>query len=304
MLSTVGTGFLRDMSARNIIESQEEISKKEAENGGSRLRKFSDDEFFARKLRLSINTTIKTNTLYQQNNNHEMLGFNVMHEKIESIHTTLSSFTEILNTYKISEGDDEGLRQKASFMLRSVINDLNSEWNGRYLFASEKSNVKPVDEDFINTDTSLTFSIEDGLLDYSYYNGGLDKVQLQLTRTLTTSYELHAGDMNFAFVLNTMNAFINKQIDRESVDIFQSYLMEVSKGLDGLMSKVDSINSSINGALGALEEENRAMAEIIQDNKNFDVLKLYSDLVDRVRNLTSSLEMNKNIDKARWGTSN
>jgi len=129
-------------------------------------------------------------------------------------------------------------------------------------------------------------------------------VNLQITKSLVTSYDISAGDVNFAIVLNSMNAFVNKQIDRRSVDAVKSVLDTVGTGLQGLLSKVDAVNHSLHEASEVLEEENRAMSDLIQENRNSDMLKMYTDLVDAARNLNASLEMNKTIDKSRWGNGN
>jgi len=304
MLSTVGSNFVRDMNSRKIMESQDEVRRKDSENSGSTLRKFSDDDYLNRKLRLKVNSVIKTNELFKTSNDHAMQGFSLMHDRIESIRDTLSDFSEVLNAFKISDDDDPGIREQVSVMLKRVINDLNAEWNGRYLFSGEMVNTKPVDEDFVNTDTSMTFDLYNGDLDYSYYSGGLDKVKLQLTKSLETSYDINAGDVSFAIILNSMNAFVNKQIDKESVDVLKTALDDVGSALQSILSKVDAVNHSLNEASNALEEESKSMSDLIQDNRNFDMMKMYSALVEMSRNLGASLEMNKMIDKSRWGNSN
>ena len=77
---------------------------------------------------------------------------------------------------------------------------------------------------------------------------------------------------------------------------------EIVNGIDSITSNITTLNAELESYNNALEQTNSVFQEVIDYNNNFNMLKVYTELMEKNKDLESSLEMNAKIDKSRWRT--
>jgi len=304
MLSTVSSNFLREVDYKKIIEAQDNMKRQSEEMSGSAMKKLSDYSYLDRKLKLNIEGSIASNILYREHNNRQILEFNVMIKSVDNLKDSALGFLDTLKLFKNSNDSEEDHHRIVELILQDVINSLNTQFGDKYLFAGDEWGIKPVDEDFKNYDLGNAFNIhEENILEATYYRGGIEAVKIQTTRNTTISYDITARDEHLAVFMNLLNAFVNHKLDdKYYIDDVIGMMEQVVIGIDGLVADVKGMNAGIEAHQNALEQENTVLQEIINDNNNFNMMKVYTELMSKNKDLETSLEMNSQIDKSRWRT--
>ena len=306
MLATVSSNFLKEVDYKKTLEAQDETKQKSEELTGNRPRTLSDYSYLDRKLKLNLESSISVNISYVEQNNRQKLEFDVMLKSVNNLRGAASGFVDVLESFKNShDTDGEQYYYRAEIILQDVINALNTEFGGKYLFAGNEWLTEPVDTDFRNYDLGSDFSIHsEKIFDATYYHGGMDIVTVRTTQSATISHNITARDKNFAGLMNLLNAFINHKMDdnKPYLDDAINIVKEIKVGIDSIISNITTLNAELESYNNALEQTNSVFQEVIDDNNNFNMLKVYTELMEKNKDLESSLEMNAKIDKSRWRT--
>lgn len=307
MLATVSSNFLKEVDYKKTLEAQDETKQKSEELTGNRPRTLSDYSYLDRKLKLNLESSISVNISYVEQNNRQKLEFDVMLKSVNNLRGAASGFVDVLESFKNShDTDGEQYYRMAEIILQDVINALNTEFGGKYLFAGNEWLTEPVDTDFRNYDLGSDFSIhsEEKIFDATYYHGGMDIVTIKTIQNATISHNITARDDNFAGLMNLLNAFINHKMDdnKPYLDDVINIVKEIVNGIDSIISNITTLNAELESYNNALEQTNSVFQEVIDDNNNFNMLKVYTELMEKNKDLESSLEMNAKIDKSRWRT--
>lgn len=303
MLATVSSNFLKEVDYKKTLEAQDETKQKSEELTGNRPRTLSDYSYLDRKLKLNLESSISVNISYVEQNNRQKLEFDVMLKSVNNLRGAASGFVDVLESFKNS--NDTEYYRMAEVILQDVINALNTEFGGKYLFAGNEWLTEPVDTDFRNYDLGGDFSIHsEKIFDATYYHGGMDIVTIKTTQSATISHNITARDENFAGLMNLLNAFINHKMDdnKPYLDDTINIVKEIEVGIDSIISNITTLNAELESYNNALEQTNSVFQEVIDDNNNFNMLKVYTELMEKNKDLESSLEMNAKIDKSRWRT--
>ena len=126
---------------------------------------------------------------------------------------------------------------------------------------------------------------------------------IRTTQNATISYNITARDENFAGLMNLLNAFVNhKMDDKYYLDDAINIVKEIEVGMDSITSNIKGMNAELESYNNSLEQTNSVFQEVIDDNNNFNMLKVYTELMEKNKDLESSLEMNAKIDKSKWRT--
>lgn len=188
---------------------------------------------------------------------------NLMSSALTSIGDVLTQFRAALTEASSNVGNQTTLPQVASGLLDDLAAQLNTQYQGRYLFAGSATTVKPVDLSTLAASTDFTTA------DTSYYQGNADAVSVRVSPDQTVSYGVVASDASFEKAIRVLNAFANMG----SSDISSTTLADAATDVEGSLDGVLAVQ-------GRLSVQSATLQRAAGDQQTFQ---------DYASNLSSSL---------------
>lgn len=188
---------------------------------------------------------------------------NLMSSALTSIGDVLTQFRAALTEASSNVGNQTTLPQVASGLLDDLAAQLNTQYQGRYLFAGSATTVKPVDLSTLAASTDFTTA------DTSYYQGNADAVSVRVSPDQSVSYGVLASDTSFEKAIRVLNAFANMG----SSDISSTTLADAATDVEGSLDGVLAVQ-------GRLSVQSATLQRAAGDQQTFQ---------DYASNLSSSL---------------
>lgn len=223
-----------------------------------------------------------------------------METATSNIFTVATNFrTELINALNMNNGKDLSLAADAQNMLDSVAGQLNTQQNGRYLFAGGKTDTRPVDvndPNYLNPMPGFPTSP-----DTNYYKGDNQVLSVQADIGLTVKYGVTADNPAFEQIARALK-IITAAGTPPSAGAMNEALIVVNQALDGLPGVTSQIGQArkqltdlkaqhqdlqtyTQGAIGDIENVDITTA---MTNLNQDQLTLQASymVIAAMRNLT------------------
>lgn len=291
--STLTNSFLRNLS-KNLEQMQSYHDKL---TSGKEVSKPSDDPLLVAKI-MDMTKNIKQNEQYNSNIS-DTLGW------VETQDTALNDVTATLNKVRdlmiygsngsLSETDRLAIKDEVEMQVEQLEDILNTNFDGRYIFAGQKTNDAP-------------FSVSGGELIYSGDNNNISReisqgVTIDLVTNGNELMEISGTSNNGAN--DDLGVFLNKVVNAlesgkpEDLDnLSEDFLGDIDKHIDNVI-RVRSKTGAINNRLEASQERNKAenlnLNKVLSEREDIDIAEKYMEFITMSTVYQASLSIGSKI---------
>lgn len=279
--STLTNNFLRNLS-RNLEQMQSYHDKL---TSGKEVSKPSDDPLLVAKI-MDMTKNIKQNEQYNSNIS-DTLGW------VETQDTALNDATATLNRVRdlmiygangsLSETDRLAIKDEVEMQVEQIADVLNTNFDGRYIFAGQKTNDAP-------------FKIDSGVLTYGGDDNNISReiskgVEMEL---VSAGSEITQGQDLGEFLNKVVTALNDGDTDALSGDL----LADADKHIDNVIrirSKVGAINNRLEASKERNESENLNLNRVLSEREDIDIAEKYMEYVTMATIYQASLSVGAKI---------
>ena len=275
--STLTTNYLRNLTRnlkmmekyQNQLSSDKEISRP------------SDDPLLVSKI-MDLNNNILQNEQFNKNISDTIGWVQTQDGALNNVNSTLNRIRELVvygANGSLSDTDRGAINDEVKMKIQELMDTLNTNFDGRFIFAGQKTLSKPfsVDGDTLKyndggtpgdgSDKNISREISKGVSVELVTDGS--KI---MTTTGTT-----AGNEDLGVLLNKVSdALNNSNSDALSGDL----LGDLDKHIDNILqvrSKVGAIHNRLEAAESRNESENLNLNTLLSQREDIDVAEKYME---------------------------
>jgi flagellar hook-associated protein 3 FlgL len=290
--STLTNSFLRNLS-KNLEHMQSYHDKLTSRK---EVSKPSDDPLLVAKI-MDMTKNIKQNEQYNSNIS-DTLGW------VETQDTALNDATATLNRVRdlmiygsngsLSETDRLAIKDEVEMQVEQIADILNTNFDGRYIFAGQKTNDAP-------------FEVDSGVLKYGGDNNNISReisqgVEIDL---VTSGSELTVAEGTSTDENKDLGVFLNKVVNAlkdgkpEDLDnISEDFLGDIDKHIDNVIrvrSKVGAINNRLEASKERNEAENLNLNKVLSEREDIDIAEKYMEFITMSTVYQASLSIGSKV---------
>lgn len=288
--SLMSQNFLKNLNknSNNVYKYQEQLSSLK------QVSRPSDDPLKVSKI-IDLKNEIKQNTQYKTTIEDTIDFTNVQDsalanatDALQRIHTLTQQAAN--GTY--NEQDRQAIKSEIENEVETMMDSLNTNFGGRYVFSGQNSTTKPFD---VNKDND-TFTIE-----YlgSATNNNISKeiaqgVNVELKTDGTGLFESADGTSNISDMFNE----IFTALDDNDTDKLGELLGKVETQLDSTVNKrteIGAIQNRLTAALDRNDSENFNLESTLSTNQDIDLAETYMNYTMEKTAYQASLSMGTKI---------
>ncbi len=224
---------LRDTSKAqvNLADLQQQLSSGQKSQDFAGMGGASAEQFL-----LLENKIAKTDT-YLDNNKIVTTRINATDNILGQIIDTAASLKSLISQRRNAASNSAAFPETIKGAWQSLVSQLNTSLEGRYLFAGTRTDSAPV-----NTDTFPTIG-EDEIPNDNYYQGSKDDVTLRADDNTDITYNVRADDSAIQQIFAGL-AMAQKGHDENSdANLSKAYDL-VEQGLNGVISTQSIVNQN------------------------------------------------------------
>lgn len=212
--------------------------------------------------------------------------------RVDVMYSSFTSMTDLLTSFKSTlsqasiESDPTTLAQAAASDRDQLINLLNTQYAGRYLFGGAVTNEKPVQLDTTAYDMSnLTSEQTD------YYKGDTSASTVQVSSTASVSYSVTAADSGFEQALRVFSSFANITSDTLTSTNLSDGMTLLTSAMDGILGSQAQISNASSNLKAASESQTGFIStakEMLSSYKDVDLAAVTAQVSTSQTQLESS----------------
>lgn len=204
---------------------------------------------------------------------------NTVERRLELMESSLSAMTDVASSLQTllvqatsdSGGDDVPLKEEAEGMLQIVASQLNTQEDGRYLFAGSKTDTAAVQ---VPVPDPTTFGIPED----NYYQGDDLELSARLDEELTLSYGMTADREGFQLLIGALKAAIRG--DTIDSDAMKTTALDlVGQAIDKLTDYSSEIGTNLS-LVDTVRNQHEDLVTVLENNigeiENTDIPKTVS----------------------------
>lgn len=160
--------------------------------------------------------------------------------RIETMYAACSSMTDLLTEMRSQisgatgnvDGNGAGLTATARELLEEFASLLNTQYEGRYLFAGTRTDTPPIDI----SSTTYPAASSPSTADLSYFTGDSSKTSVRIADDQTVQYGITADEPAFEKALRALNLIRNMTVSPIDSDTLNEAQDLVIESLDGVLA--------------------------------------------------------------------
>lgn len=275
--STLTTNYLRNLT-RNLKmmeKYQNQLSS------GKEISRPSDDPLLVSKI-MDLNINILQNEQYNKNISDTLGWVQTQDGALDNVNSTLNRIRELIiygANGSLSDTDRLAINDEVKMKIEELMDTLNTNFDGRYIFAGQKTLSKP-------------FSVDGNTLKYNEggtEGDGSDKnisreiskgVSIELvtdgSRIMTTTGTTPGNEDLGTLLSKVSDALKNSDTDALSGDL----LSDLDKHIDNILqvrSKVGAIHNRLEAAESRNKAENINLKTLLSEREDIDVAEKYME---------------------------
>ncbi len=242
----------------NITDLHKKISSEKAVSSFIELSESGKIERtidFEGKLRANSDYVLSNQTVLNRLNQTDIAT-----SKIVSV---ADDFRKALTTKRSPSGDSMEFLQIADSSLKVIAENLNLNFEGRYLFAGSKTNFKPVD------DIASMSNMIEGTATDNYYNGDNITISSKAGNNLNVQYGVKANEEGFQELIGAIHTAIQGHNDKNEALVAKA--MDLASDAIGSLVQIRArITNNIN-LLDKTNETHKSMNIYLNEVLNADL---------------------------------
>lgn len=218
---------------------------------------------------VSLQASVTRSKAYGDAANTASTRVETMYNAVGSIVDDLTSFKATLASSTISS---DTLQTTAQSTLESVVSLMNTQLDGRYLFAGSAIDTEPVDIDSIEGSTATS---QDQL---DYYQGDDQVSSVRVSSSHVISYGVTANDDSFKQALWALSTIANGSTDSGSVTDAIELLTDAIDGLANVQTRLSLNASSLGDAVSSQEDYQTNAKDLIANLSEVDITTVAANM--------------------------
>ena len=186
---------------------------------------------------LLLENKIAKTDVYLNNNKIATTRINSTDNVLSQVIDTAANLKSLISQRRNAASNSGAFPETLRGAWQSMVSQLNSSLEGRFLFGGTRTDSAPV-----NSDTFPTLKV-DGVPDDSYYQGSAEDVTLRADDNTEINYNVRADDLGIQQIFAGL-AMAQKGHDNNSdADLVKAYDL-VEKGLNGVIATQSVVNQN------------------------------------------------------------
>lgn len=244
---------------------------------------------------ISLETTEARLTTWNSNteiaNDRTQAMYSAVGDMIDQLSSLRSTISAAISADSESSTD---LNDTGQAMLEDLSELMNTQMDGRYLFAGSNTDTAPVDI------SALAAATVPSSADTSYYTGDSEKASVRVSEEQTITYGVTADGSGFEEALRAANIIANMTTSPVDSDALDEAYELATKAMDALLAVQAglSVTSSRLESAMTRQENSLTMLDTMQSNiKDADTTALAVKLSDYEAQLTASYSALSTVSK-------
>jgi flagellar hook-associated protein 3 FlgL len=195
-------------------------------------------------------------------------ALSTMSDLITSFRAQLTQSTNSLETGTAT------LQETAKQLLAEFAAQLNTQFEGRYVFSGSATDQKPVDTSTLTTSPSVPTTA-----DMSYYKGNDDIASVRVSDGQTIQYGITADNPAFEKAVRAFNLIANaSSLDTATIDEATSLTLDALDGILGVQGKLSVDTASMQRAVSNQTDYQDFASSLGTDLNSVDVAALTAQM--------------------------
>ncbi|UXO87641.1 flagellar hook-associated protein FlgL [Bacillus safensis] len=275
----VTQGMISQNSLRNISKSYEKLSKiNEQAQTGKRFTKTSDDPVAAVKS-LQYSTALFRNEQYKNNLNEAQNWIDTSETSVTEIIDIMSNIRDkVLDAANGTKQPEDlaAIGVEISQMKNQIIDAMNTQMLGKFVFNGTNTNVKPVVE---NADGTYTFNFENYTDANAVQANISDGITLNVNSNPISAFGGQASGQNVIEMLTDLEnslkngTFANSDDALGSIDQFKEVMSAERSDLGARSNRVDLVGSRLTSQFEVLKNAKSDNEDVESEKAILDLLQ-------------------------------
>ncbi|MBG9819999.1 flagellar hook-associated protein FlgL [Bacillus safensis] len=275
----VTQGMISQNSLRNISKSYEKLSKiNEQAQTGKRFTKTSDDPVAAVKS-LQYSTALFRNEQYKNNLNEAQNWIDTSETSVTEIIDIMSNIRDkVLDAANGTKQPEDlaAIGVEIGQMKNQIIDAMNTQMLGKFVFNGTNTNVKPVVE---NADGTYTFNFENYTDANAVQANISDGITLNVNSNPISAFGGQANGQNIIEMLTDLEnslkngTFANSDDALGSIDQFKEVMSAERSDLGARSNRVDLVGSRLTSQYQVLKNAKSDNEDVESEKAILDLLQ-------------------------------
>ncbi|ARD57693.1 flagellar hook-associated protein FlgL [Bacillus safensis] len=275
----VTQGMISQNSLRNISKSYEKLSKiNEQAQTGKRFTKTSDDPVAAVKS-LQYSTALFRNEQYKNNLNEAQNWIDTSETSVTEIIDIMSNIRDkVLDAANGTKQPEDlaAIGVEIGQMKNQIIDAMNTQMLGKFVFNGTNTNVKPVVE---NADGTYTFNFENYTDANAVQANISDGITLNVNSNPISAFGGQANGQNVIEMLTDLEnslkngTFANSDDALASIDQFKEVMSAERSDLGARSNRVDLVGSRLTSQFQVLKNAKSDNEDVESEKAILDLLQ-------------------------------
>jgi len=266
---------------RNLNRNLAQMQKYQNQlSSGKEVSKPSDNPLLVSKI-MDLNNNILQNKQYNTNISDSLGWVETQDGALSGMNSTLNRIRDLMiygANGSLSETDRAAINDEVKMKVEELADVLNTNFDGRYIFAGQKTTSKP-------------FSVDGGVLTYITANGADKNISREISKGVTIELVTDGSKITYASGTTVGNEDLGKLLDNISKalegstadDLFNlsgDFLGDIDKHIDNVLqvrSKVGAIHNRLEAAEARNESENLNLNSLLSKREDIDVAEKYME---------------------------
>lgn len=254
---------------RNLNRNLEQMQKYQNQlSTGKEVSKPSDNPMLVARV-MGLDSNIRMNDQYGKNINDSLGWTDTADGALNEVTNTLQRARELVvygANGTLSDTDRLALKDEVAMLKEQLVQVLNTNYDGRYIFGGQKTTEPP-------------FSITSGNMTY---NGNNDNIGREIAQGVSVNIESDGTKITTASGTSAGNEEIGKLLDNvigaleggRSDELSDNLLGDMDKHLDNVIrfrSKMGAVYNRLEAAKERNSSENLSMTELLSKSEDIDL---------------------------------
>lgn len=202
-----------------------------------------------------------------------------------------SRLSSLVTSLQGAGASADAVQEEASGLMEEFAGLLNTQYEGRYVFAGSRTNTKPVDLDSMTALTTAPTTT-----DTSYYTGDDTIATFQASDSLTVSYGATANEDGFEQALRAFNLLSNlttDPLDTDALDEVSDLASDATDGLSVIQTRLGTASATVERAIDSHVDRQLVLQTQVDNLQSVDI----AEATTRLSTLQTSLQATMSLMK-------
>ncbi len=297
IITRTSTFAMHNNLLRNINQSQARLFEAQDQlSSGLKSRNFAGFSGQVEQF-VSLESKIKTVVTFQENNAVNVSRLETTKEALKQITDVVDQMEDLITLRRNPAlANDIAFEQQMHALMRSVAAEMNTTFEGKYLFSGTKTNVPPIMDD-----PTVTKPVEVGVPDDGYYRGSKEDVIMRVDENVDLRARVRGDHIGFQRVFAAAHQALEGHENNKD-DTLSASLDLLQVGLKDIIAAEASVNADILAINNISERQNSLQLYwqgVTEEVANTDVLAVSTKLAVDETILTASFQAFASISQLR-----